>query len=262
MRPLKRKRLTDSEIRSAVDKIRKRYGNYMVQFLKGRTALDSFEDRYIQAMRARLDLALFLHAEMTVVEELIKNEQERIDAAQQKERRVKKRQEENQSYADRVIAEHRRRIAKYPPLPIHTEASEEIERLFGCLCTLEREFWHDVETYMRSAYTTSVLSPRMRLEQGIIGMCRPSVEGLPSRLSRYRSLLGWTPRNWREIEKEEKKCLLEAAFFLHDLSDVLVEMKKSGNLANHEQNNVDNLLAYVHSLLDDFRLRDLKPMSH
>ena len=69
---MKRKRLTDSEIRSAVDKIRKRYGDYMVQFLKGRTALDSFEDRYIQAMRARLDLALFLHAEMTVVEELIK----------------------------------------------------------------------------------------------------------------------------------------------------------------------------------------------
>ena len=65
---MKRKRLSDSEIRSTVDKIRKRYGDYMVQFEKERSALDAFEERYIQAMRARLELALFLHAEMTVIE--------------------------------------------------------------------------------------------------------------------------------------------------------------------------------------------------
>jgi len=233
----------------------------MVQFVKDRSALDSFEVRYIQAMRARLDLALFLHAEMTVVEELIKNEQDHINAEQQKTLRIKQEREQSQNLADRVLEENRRRIAKYPPMPIHPEASDEIERLFGCLNTFEREFWPDVEKYMRSAYTTSVLSPRMRLEEKIIALCRPAAAGLPPRLSRYRTLFDWVPRNSLEIEKEGKKCILDAAFFLHDLVDVMSEMKKSGNLQGFELENVDKLLGYVHTLLDDFRLKDFKTTS-
>lgn len=233
----------------------------MVQFIKDRSALESFEDRYIQAMRARLDLALFLHAEMTVVEELIKNEQDHINAEQQKTLRKKQEREQSQSLADRVLEENRRRIAKYPPMQIHPEASEEIERLFNCLNTFEREFWPEVEKYMRSAYTTSVLSPRMRLEEKIITLCRPTAAGLPPRLSRYRTLFDWVPRNALEIEKEGKKCLLDAAFFLHDLVDVITEMKKSGNLQSFELENVDKLLGYVHTLLDDFRLKDFKTTS-
>ena len=255
---MKRKRLSDAEIRLAVDKIRKRYGDYMVQFMKDRSVLDSFEERYIQAMRARLDLALFLHAEKSVAEELCKNEQERINAEQQRALQAKKQKEESKSYADRILEENKRRIAKYPPLQIHPDASEEVERLFGCLYTLEREYWPDIEKYMRSAYTTSVLSPRMRLEQRILALCTPAVDGLPPRLSRYRSLFDWVPRNGFEIEKEGKKCLLDAAFFLHDLLDVLKEMKESGNLEPREQKNVDNLLGYVHTLLEDFRLKDFK----
>ncbi len=255
---MKPKRLSDSEIRSAVDKIRKRYGDYMVQFLKERSALDAFEERYIQAMRARLDLALFLHVEMTVIEELLKKEQDHINTEQEKVLQKKNQQAQSRSLVDQVLEENRRRIAKYPPRHIHDDASEEIERLYGCLNTFERELWPDVEVYMRAAYTSSLLSPRMRLEAKIIALCRPGSGGLPPRLSRYRTLFDWVPRNTREIETEGKKCMLDAAFFLHDLSDVIMEMKKSGNLEPYELENVDKLLGYVHTLLDDFRLKDFK----
>jgi hypothetical protein len=230
----------------------------MVQFMKGREALIAFEDRYIEAMRARLDLALFLHAEMTAVEELIKKEQDRINAEQQKALRAKKRKEQSKSLADRVLEENRRRIEKYPPMHIHPEASDEIERLFGCLSTLERQFWPDMQKSMRSAYSSSMLSPRMRLEEKIIALCRSAAGGLPPRLSRYRALFDYSPRDFLEIEKEGKKCLLEAAFFLHDMNDVLVEMKKTGNLQNIELVNMEKFIGYVHNLLDDFRLKDFK----
>ena len=98
----------------------------------------------------------------------------------------------------------------------------------------------------------------MRLEEKIIALCRPAAGGLPPRLSRYRALFDYAPRNYLEIEKEGKKCLLDAAFFLHDISDVLVEMKKSGNLQNLELENIEKLVTYVHTLLDDFRLKDFK----
>ena len=61
----------------AHQKIRKLYDDYMLNFQKDREALDSFEDRYISAMRARMGLDLFLHAERTVVEELIQKEEKK-----------------------------------------------------------------------------------------------------------------------------------------------------------------------------------------
>ena len=257
---MKRKRLNDTEIRSAVEKIRKRYGDYMVQFMKGRAALDAFEDRYIEVMRARMELALFLHAEMTAVEELITKEQDRINDEQQRSMQTKKRKEKRESLADRVHKEHRKRIAKYPPLAVHGDASEELERLFGCMNTIEREIWPEVEKLMRKAYTSLTMSPRSRLEERIIGLCRPAAGGIPPRLSRYQTLFSWVPRNAAEIEKEGKKCLLDAAFFLHDLDDVLKEMKKSPNLESWDKETVDQLSLYVHTLLNDFRLKDFKTL--
>ena len=256
----RKKRLSDSEIRSAVEKIRKRYGDFMVQFMKDRTALDAFEDRYIEVMRARMDLALFLHAEMTVVEELITKEQDRINEEQQREMSRKKRKEKQQDFADRVLEEHKKRIAKYPPLQVHNEASEEVERLYGCLNTLEREIWPEIEKLMRKAYTSIVVSPRARLEERIIGLCRLAVGGIPPRLSRYQSLFGWSPRKVMEIDKEEKKCLLDAAFLLHDLTDVLREMKESENLDEADTENVEKMASYVHNVLEDFRLKDFKTL--
>ncbi len=255
---MKRKRLSDAEIREAVEKIRKRYGDYMVQFTKDRSALDSFEERYIQAMRARLDLTLFLHAEKTVVEELIEKEQKRINSEQQKTLQEQERKEKSKSFADKIMAENKKRIAKYPPLQIHPEASEDVERLYGCLRTFEREYWPELEKYMRSAYTSNMLSPRMQLEERVITLCRATAEGVPSRLARYKSLFDWFPRNAREIEKEGNKCILDAAFFLHTIIDVLKEMKDSGNLSRAEIDNVDTMMGYVHTLLDDFRLKDFK----
>ena len=64
----------------------------------------------------------------------------------------------------------------------------------------------------------------------------------------------------REVEKEEKSCLLDAAFFLHDLLGVLDEMKKSPNLVGGEKEAVDKMLGYVHTLIDDFRLKDLRTL--
>jgi hypothetical protein len=100
----------------------------------------------------------------------------------------------------------------------------------------------------------------MRLEQRVINLCRPTAEDVPPRLSRYKTLFDWVPRNGLEIEKEGKKCLLDAAFFLHDLVDVLTEMKKSENLSLKEADNLKNLLEYVNNLLADFRLKDFKKL--
>lgn len=254
----RKKRLTDSEIRSAVEKIRSRYADYMVRFQKDRSALDSFEDRYIGAMRVRMDLALFLHAEKTAIEELIDNEEKRILASSQRESEKKQQARQQQSIADRVLEENLKRIAHYPRLLIHTDASEEVERLFGGLGTFERELWADLERLLRRAYTSMIMSPRARVEEQVLKLCVVGANGVPPRASRYQSLFERFPRNYFEIEKEGKKCMLDAAFFLHDLSDILKEVGQAEDLTAAERQKVASMAEYVHTMLEDFRLKEFK----
>jgi hypothetical protein len=253
----KRKRLTDAEIRSTVEKIRERYGDYMVTYQKDRSALDSFEDRYISVLRARMSLELFLHAEMTAVEEIIQKEEERVRAEAEKKRTVVRNRVERQSIADRVMEENRQRILKYPRLAIHEDASEEVERLFGALGTIEREFWSDLQRLMRSHYTSLILSPRARIEEQLQKLCGPGAS-IPPRLGRYQSMFSWFPRKFTEIEKEAKKCMLEAAFFLHDLSDTLKDIASADDLSESNRRKVATMWDYVHNVLNDFRLKEFR----
>ena len=229
----------------------------MLNFQKDREALDSFEDRYISAMRARMGLDLFLHAERTVVEELIQKEEKKTRDESERLNTVKQESEQRQSVADRVLAENQQRIAKYPTLPIHDEASDEIERLFGALGTIEREFWTDLEALFRRAYTSAMMSPRSRLEEQLRVLCETGPDGIPPRLSRYQALFGWFPRKYAEIDKEAKKCMLEAAFLLNNLMETFREIEKAEDLTLSERQKVENMKQYVTYVIEDFRLKDL-----
>ncbi len=203
---LKRKRLNDSEIRAAVDKIRKRYTHYAAQYMKGTSALVAFEDRYIRAMHGRLDIAIFLHAELTAVEDLIKSKVARAAAAENRHAQHREKKEETKDFADRTIEEFR------------------------------------------------------RLEEKILILCATPHGGIPTHVSRYKSLFEWSSFESPEIIKEERKVLLDAAFFLYDLIDVFVEMRKSGNLDPMEIESVEKMSRYVHTVVEDFRLKEFRSL--
>ncbi len=254
----KKKRLTDAEIREAVEKIRKRYADYMVMYQKPRNALDAFEERYLSVLRARMELSLFLHAEKNVIEQLIQKEEDRRRKDEEEAEKKKQSRAQQQSVADRVMEKHRQQIEKYPRIKIHDDAAEEIERLFGALGALEREYWNDLERLIRKTFPNALVSPRQRVEEQMLRLCGAGFSDVPPRLSRYRSLFDWFPRNYREIEKEGNKCILESAFFLHDLLDVGTKIAKSEELNAEELARVEKMLEYVHTVIDDFRLKDFK----
>jgi hypothetical protein len=255
---LKRKRLSDEEIRKAVEKIRQRYADYMVRYQKPRNALNDFEERYISVLRVRMDLALFLHAEKEAVEQLIDKEEQRIKSEAESVEKKNLEHKKEQDFADRVIAENMNRIQKYPRLSVHDEASEEVERLFGTLATIDKDFWPVLEVLIRKTYVSILISPRQRLEERLLALCGTGRTELPPRLSRYRSLFDWFPRNYLEIDKESKKCILDGAFFLHDFHDTLKEIRASEGLSVAERVSVEKMIEYVHIVIQDFRLKDFK----
>lgn len=257
---MRRKRLTDDEVKEFVRRIRDKYSVYQERFSKsGRRFLD-FEDRYIEAIRARLDIASFLQAETEVVDQLIANEEERKRIESKKVEAEKARRVAQENVATRYFQEQKRRIAKYARLPVHPDASEELERLFGALGAIDREFWSDIEKLLRKAYTSIYTSPRSRIEEKILQLCRPGAGDIPPRLSRYRALFEWFPRNYLEIEKEEKKTLLESAFFLFDLEDVLGEMQKAEVLLDADRDLAGRMREFVINLISDFRLKEFKSL--
>ena len=74
---MKKKKLGPIEVEAAVNGIRKKYNDLIVEYMKPKIIKDSFEDRYISALRARVDMGNFIFTEIQVVSKLIKDEKEK-----------------------------------------------------------------------------------------------------------------------------------------------------------------------------------------
>lgn len=249
--------LSDREIGIAIDKIRKMYDDYIVTYVKPFTLKMAFEDRYFGALQRRVRLERFIAEELQVINDLFKREEERI--AKEQERAFKKigRRRTTGEYADQLIEQFRRQIEKYPDLFIDDKASFELRKLFGALDVFEREHWPRLDKVLRKLYPSYYNNPRVTLEPKVYALCSGAGHA-PPRVLRYQSLLMRYPKTQKEIEWEEKSLILEAAFLLHQTSGVLKQVLPEVT-EPEERQALEQVEEYVHALIDDFRLKDLKP---
>lgn len=248
-------KLTPGEISRVVAKIRRRYEEYITRFFKPRSLRLAFEERYMQALRRRVDISSFLMAEIGAIEELIRREEERLSGqAPPAEPR-----ESFSEKVDRVIEEQRERVRSYPEVHFHADASEEVRHLLGALSRLEREYWQPLmqilqdTPYARSSLTTINLENQMRY-LGSLGS-----EGVSSGLSRYLYHLNRFPRNYVAIDREEKEYILGSAFFLHDLNDILVRVRENyPQLPKESRRRLEEIQGYVEGVIRDFRVKEFR----
>ncbi len=281
-------RLGDEEVARKVAEIRRFYNDYIVGYLKPPSVRNGFEERYYAALKAKIDLTAFLSAEREVVKELINREkrkkaEEYYEAARkEKKKNAKpdsKSDEEKQDFADKIIEQNRKKIEPYPslqPKPVSEEENRvdrpgrmpassfpsfsfEISKLYGALCSLCDTAWPDVERILRKLYPSMYSGPRMVLEGRVQTLCTKNMEGYPPALSRLAVLLGRIPRNIKEVEREEQKCVLEASFLLHDFRKELTKVTDTPDILAEDREMMDNAIAYARRIIDDFRLKDLKP---
>lgn len=254
--------LTDEEIEQAIDKIRRLYDDYIITFTKPFKLKNLFEDRYFDARKRRANLTRFVYAELEMVQRLKAKEQENLAAAEEKRfRRLPKKQRgDARGLAERVLAEHRQRIEKYPDFEVDPRASFEMTKLFGALDKLEKELWPPFERVLRKIYPTYLSNPRVDLEPKLYALTS-GAGASPPILSRYKALLLRLPRSVNDVEWEEKRVVLEAAFFLHHLASVIQELDRSipEELEIEDLNAIENIRQYVSGTIADFRLADLKP---
>ncbi|MFO7848660.1 MAG: hypothetical protein R6V67_01760 [Spirochaetia bacterium] len=257
------KKLTSHEIELAVEKIRENYNRYMVRYVKNRRARDAFEERYLEARRARVNLDRFIIDELSWIKRL--EAQAEADRREEKKnssgnRRGKDGQKlpKKESFADKIFAELRSRIEKYPFIGLEAEEVYEVDKLYGAIGVFERNYWPNIERIYRKVYPTRYSGPRIIIENQLFNLTEPATGKFPPRLQNIVSLLGRFPRDYREIEWEAKQCILNASFFLHSLSDELIKLKEEDILGEEQRKTVEKARDFVHTVIADFRLSDLK----
>jgi hypothetical protein len=248
------KKLTPGEISASVEKIRKRYDEYITKYFRPRSLRHAFEKRYVAALKAKVDVSSFLLAEISAVEELIDREEKRIERGP-----VRTTEEKEESFADRVLEENRARINNHRDLKFHPDAGEEVRRLAGALTDFEQKTWVDIGIALQETMYAPNSSEMLALDSQLRSLASSSRDEVPSGLTRLVTELGKFPRNYPTIDREEKAYILEAAFFLNDLLSILGRVDRVYTDMPEEQKKVlENATSRVAALISDFRLKDLK----
>ncbi|MDC7125638.1 MAG: hypothetical protein PQJ46_08715 [Spirochaetales bacterium] len=224
-----------------------------------------FESRYNDALKFRLNLSNFFEAEKDAVKALLKQSEDlkKAEEAQKKVSESSKedkpsKPEEKMSYADKILKEFEDRIRQYPGLRIHPDADLEMRKLFGALANMEQEHWGTVDGIIRKAYGSKRFNESIDLEPEVNRMCIAAHDGIPSGLDTYFRLLERKPRNYTDIENEQKRCLLNAASLLKKLQmEIIKALDNSQLLGTKERQKLEDSKKYIDGIMRDFRLTDL-----
>jgi hypothetical protein len=248
-------KLSPNEIIRVVAKIRQRYDEYIFKYFKPPTVKFAFEERYAEVLQKRMDISSFLMAEIEAIQELIKREEDKVRSGSQGE-------EGRESLADRVeriYQENLEKIRKYPEIEIHPTANEEIKRLVGALNTLDSEHWPRLLEILRDTSYSQGSMTMVNMEGKLRYLGSPGVDRVPGALSRYLYHLNRFPRDYPAIDREEKEYILESAFFLHDLNEILGRaLANYPRLREEQKQGLQEIQRYVNGMIQDFRVKDLK----
>jgi len=248
------RKLTPGEISASVEKIRKKYDDYVVKYFKPRTLRRAFEARYIDALRAKVDISSFLLAEIAAIQELTEREEQRVQLGP-----VRPAAEKTQSFADKVLEENLARISKYPDLLFNADASDEVRRMAGALTDLAGKRWQDLGAALEETMYAMSSSEMLAMDSQLRYLSSPGDSETPPFLNRLLVQLRRFPRHYPSIEREEKDYILAASFFLHDLFVMLERIKRVyTEMPEERRGTVEASLDHVWGIITDFRLKDLK----
>ncbi len=257
-----KKKLSVQEIESIISKIRIRYNDLIVTYLLSPKIKKDFEDRLYQVRRAGVNPERFLGDEINNIRTIEQSEKDKLNKIALKER--KKASENNKTdnrdkkdFADRIIEKMMEKIAKYPEIYIHENANPEIRKLFGTLIDFDSKYWGNYDRISKKYRAIKYNLSYMRLENSINEFSRIYKDDVPTRLLRYKSLLSSPFARTKDIEKEEKMAILEAAVLVNDLRNALSELDSSEDMPEQDSLDISDMIKHLDEINKDFRLKDL-----
>ena len=247
-RSKKSDKLSPKEIEAALARIRQKYDDHIISYMTDTSEKSAFEDRYVMALHARVDLTRFVQEEILHLRQWEKKIQEDALKTPVGKGQPKKKQK---SFADKIMDELQERIAPYPDLKFDDDASLEVRKLYGALGVLYKDHWNELSGFLRKFHSSEL---SYNLENRLLRMTVMGADDVPPELERYKFLLTQRGKYTTELFREAQESIKRASFFLHDLRILLQECRERGIL----NENVENAYKYVDNIIQDFRLKDLK----
>jgi len=247
-RSKKNDKLSQKEIQAALVRIRQKYDDHIITYMTDIAEKSAFEERYVMALNARVDLTRFVQEEILHLQELERKAAVAVDRA---ERLKKMPKTGKKSFADKIMEELEERIQSYPSLDFNEHASLEVQKLYGALGVLHEKYWNSLGDFLRATHSFEL---SYNLENRLLRMTAAGTDGIPPELERYQFLLSQKGKYASELFREAQESIKRASFFLHDLRILLQESMERGMI----DENVEKAYKYVENIIQDFRLKDLK----
>lgn len=250
----KKKKEKEEQIKSAIEKIRSLYIQYSADYGKGQSLLEGFEQRLSAIKSLDGDLTRFVDDEYHMVNEMLAIAQKQQEKKEQLE--LKKQASIKISENSKAMDILDEKLARYHEFHIHADASNEMNRLFGSLIDFEQKYWQIIERAMRQVYPSITSSPRIALEPRVHEFCVLGVDGCPNRLGKYVALLNRQHQPLKEIDQEEKSCLVDVAAFLVTMIKEVNSLCSSEACDQQTIMELQPIISYLAQIQSDFRLRD------
>lgn len=242
------------DVDAVVHKLKSLYREYGERYGKKLFNLEGFENRYHDALINRLNLNAFLHAEITVFEELKRRVAEKGKPSG--------RESSESSYgeiANRIVEENLERVRKYRCIDFHPDAEEETKYLMGAVTDFYYREWNKATKLMGIAGLKGETDLIHKLENDFSYYVVP-IRGSYSRaVDDY--LLVLSRKNPKESEKASVNFIKYGGILLNNclrlFNDNLNHMRSSNQL----QAQLNELEVYKNELIriiQDFRLSDIR----
>ena len=255
------KKLKQTEIDEAMELIRYKYDDYIELYNKPVNLRRAFEQRYIEALQLRMDLSRFLAAEMEVIQELEKREVKEMRKMLDVKKASMAEEREKKNVAQKVWEDNLKRIQHYPEFELNFDATHEIAKLTGAMRWFEQEYWGAIDSMAISVGNSRQADFRISIETEWRAYTINGKDGVPSRLSKYKSLSSRFPKDISAIEWEERQILFDAATFLARVRDYFIELINDDRYTGEQKEKMIIAQEELDILLVNFRLTDLIRLS-
>jgi hypothetical protein len=243
----------DDEINKAVEKLKRLYTKYAQEFNPRIFNLRGFEDRYRNALRDKVNLNAFLHAEILAFEELKK--------------RVQKKTEDRSSQpfssygeiADRIVAENMEKVRKYKGIDFHPDAEEEATLLLGAVTEFYYTVWGNAARMLKPLGISEVRDFIEKLETDFSYFVVP-VRGQYSRaVDDYRIVL--SRKSPKDNEKAAVNFIKYGGILLNNCRKLFTDglnFMQGKKEYGRQHDELTDFCRTLDMLVDDFRLGGIR----
>ena len=273
--------LSDKEINTTLAKIRREYEQGAEKYGNKIYNLNSFNDRYREALQNRQDLSNFLIVEIKILEDIKTTLRDRELERQRKKAEEEKAKENSfMDKVDNMIERFKSATEKYPLEDMHPKADEEIKHLYGAFKELYNCF-SVIRFFCCGPASDYVVESAIKdydnqFQKFIIPVGETKV---PQIFADYIFALN----NGDNSSRAEQFILKESGFFLHAFIEKLSNIKSIALKATSDGEMVlpdylntqsprvykffkgkskeeiyDATVAYANAMINDFRLQSFK----